>query len=81
MSIIQDTISVISGFRKWSIMMTLIILAAVFRYTDLLNGAEMVDLLKHVAIAFMATNGIEHTTKAIGEWVKSKYNEKKEING
>ena len=53
-------------------MTLLIVLAVVFRLTDHINGAELVDLLKGVGIAFMASNSVEHMGKTIVEWVKKK---------
>ena len=62
----------LNGFRKLSIMATLVIVAIVFRVLDYINGAEFVDLLKGTAIAFFSMNGIEHLTKTVKEWVKNK---------
>lgn len=79
---LRDLISFLNGFRKFTIMFLLISLGASFRlaslYTEkawgvsLLSGAEMVELLRYTAVAFMATNGIEHMSKAVVEWVKNK---------
>ena len=70
----KNLIQFINGFRKWSIMMTLITVGVVFRVAGYLSGGEMVDLLQATAVAFMATNGIEHMSKSVIEWVKNKGN-------
>ena len=35
-------------------------IAIIFRCRDLVNGSEMVDLLKATTIAFFSANGLEH---------------------
>lgn len=72
MSIIRDFVGAINGLRKWSIMAGLITLGAAFRIVGLLTGAEMVDLLKAVGVAFMASNAIEHSIGAVKDWAKRK---------
>ncbi len=68
----KNIISFLNGFRKFIIMLVLVLVGIVFRVTDFISGAEMVDLLKHTAVAFMAANGVEHMMKATQEWVKGK---------
>ena len=72
MSIIRDFISVLSGFRKFTIMLLLVIIGVSFRLSGHLSGSEMVSLLQATAVAFMSANGIEHLTKSVTEWVKNK---------
>lgn len=60
----------IKGLRKWSIMVLVITIGVVFRVLELLNGIEFVALIKGVAVAFMASNAIEHA--------KSFFSKKKE---
>src|SRR5690242_561502 len=62
---IAEIINVIFGFRKFFLMLFVMIVAVSFRLNDLINGAEMVDLIKHVAIAFMGANGVEHIVGAV----------------
>ena len=69
----KQFIGLLNGYRKYSVMILFIVIGVVFRVTDLINGAEFVDLLKGTGIAFMAFNGIEHTSKAVIEWVKKKF--------
>lgn len=69
---LQNAISFLNGFRKFSIMMILVLVGVSFRLSGHLTGQEMVDLLRYTAVAFMAGNGLEHMTKAVVEWVKKK---------
>jgi len=69
---IKNFIGLLSGFRKFSIMMIVIVTGIVFRVTEHVNGAEFVDLIKAATIAFFASNGIEHATNSIKEFLASK---------
>ena len=76
------------GFRKFTILIILIVVASVFRATGLIDGAEFVDLLKGVSIAFMGCNLGEYVILPIREWIaqKTKINidtnkKKKKTNG
>jgi hypothetical protein len=55
----------LTGFRKFIVMMLLILIGVSFRLTDLVNGSEMVELLKVTGAAFMAANLVEHVTEVI----------------
>jgi predicted MFS family arabinose efflux permease len=72
MSFLKDFISFINGFRKWSIMMILILIGIGFRLTNYLSGKEMVDLLSLTGVAFMSANSVEHIGKAVTEWLKNR---------
>lgn len=72
MSFFKDFINFINGFRKWSIMASLITIAVIFRITGYLSGAEMVDLLRYTGVAFMSANSVEHIGKAVTEWLKNR---------
>ena len=65
MSLLKKIVSTIQGLRKWSIMFLLVVVAIVFRVTDLLTGIEFVSLLKGTAIAFFGSNAVEHVKSAI----------------
>lgn len=56
----ENLFKFIKGFRKWSIMMIIIIIGVIFLMSGLLNGVEFVALIKGVAIAFMSSNAVEH---------------------
>lgn len=62
---LAELINVIFGFRKFILMLIVIVVAIIFRINDLVNGAEMVDLIKNVGIAFMGANGVEHIVGAV----------------
>lgn len=70
-------IQFLNGFRKFTVMVTIVAAGVVFRVLNYVNGAEFVDLLKGTAIAFFASNAGEHMTKAIGEWLQNKVNNDK----
>lgn len=57
---IAEIFNLIFGFRKFLLMLFIIVVSIVFRLKDLINGTEMVDLIKTTAIAFMSVNGVEH---------------------
>lgn len=69
---LKDTIQFLNGFRKWSVMMLLVLSGIIFRITGYLTGTEMVDLLRYTAVAFFSANSIEHVTKGVVEWLKKK---------
>ncbi len=68
----KQIISFLNGFRKFSVMVLLIVIGITFRLTGYLSGSEMVELLRFTGVAFMSANGIEHMMKATQEWVKGK---------
>lgn len=57
---IAELINIIFGFRKFILMLFLYLIGIIFRISDLINGAEMVDLFKTTTLAFMGANGVEH---------------------
>lgn len=69
---LKDFIQFLNGFRKFTVMMILVVIGVTFRLSGYLSGAEMVDLLRYSAVAFMSANSIEHMIKGVKEWVKNK---------
>lgn len=69
---IAEIIDLFFGFRKFILMSMLFAIAIVFRLYNQINGTEFVDLLKNTAIAFFATNGLEHITTTVREYVGAK---------
>lgn len=69
---IADLINVIFGFRKFLLMLLVYLIAVVFRCNDLINGAEMVDLLKQTTLGFLGANGVEHIVGAVKDHLASK---------
>jgi hypothetical protein len=67
---LAELIDIIYGFRKFIAFMLLFLTAVIFRIKSLVDGGQFVDLMKTVAMAFFAANGIEHFTEA----AKSFYN-------
>jgi hypothetical protein len=67
-----EFLNIFFGFRKTIVMFVLIAIGIVFRLSNLVNGAEFVDLLKNTVIAFFAANSIEHFTTTIKTYIDSK---------
>ena len=53
------------GYRKYSIMIILVVIGISFRLANLINGSEMVDLLKVSGAAFFASNMMAKFTEII----------------
>src|ERR1044072_7955616 len=69
---IAEIINVIFGFRKFLLMLLVFLIAVIFRVGNLINGSEMVDLLKSTTLVFMGANGVEHVVVAVKNYVPSK---------
>jgi len=69
---LKDVISFINGFRKFTVMVLLLVTGISFRVTDFITGSEFVELLRYTTVAYMGTNALEHMSKAVVEWVKKK---------
>lgn len=69
---IAEILNVIFGFRKFILMLILFMVGIAFRISDLITGAEMVDLFKNTTIAFFSANGVEHLVGAVKEYAASK---------
>jgi hypothetical protein len=69
---IAEIINVIFGFRKFLLMLLVFLVAVVFRVANLINGSEMVDLLKSTTLAFMGANGVEHVVAAAKDYMSAK---------
>lgn len=67
-----EIFSLVFGFRKFLLMTFVVVIAMGFRILELINGAEMVDLIKNVAIAFMGANGIEHLVGAFNSYTSTR---------
>jgi hypothetical protein len=50
----------------------LFLVGIIFRIKVLIDGGQFVDLMKNVALAFFAANGIEHFTEAAKGYFQSK---------
>jgi hypothetical protein len=69
---LAELIDIIYGFRKFIAFLLLFFVAILFRYQNLVDGGQFVDLMKNVALAFFAANGIEHFTEAAKGYFASK---------
>ena len=69
---LAELIDVIYGFRKFIAFLLLFVIAIIFRIQSLIDGGQFVDLMKNVALAFFAANGIEHFTEAAKGYFQSK---------
>lgn len=67
-----DFIEVFTGARKTIVMVTLMLVAIIFRIKGLMTGGDVVELLKGTAIAFFSANGLEHIGTTIKEYVNNK---------
>lgn len=70
--IVKDFIGFLNGFRKWTIMASVLVIGSVFLIKKYLTGAEFVSLIVPCTIAFFGINGIEHMTSTIKDWLKIK---------
>jgi len=70
----KNFLSFLNGFRKFTIMASLITVGIIFRLLGYITGAEFVSLLSDTAVAYMAFNGVEHLTNAVKVWVQGKLN-------
>lgn len=52
------------GYRKYTVMLLVIIIAVVFRIENLIDGGQFDDLLKNTVLAFFGGNAAEHFTMA-----------------
>jgi hypothetical protein len=69
---LAELIDIIYGFRKFIAFLLLFVIAIIFRVKSLIDGGQFVDLMKNVALAFFAANGIEHFTEAAKGYFQSK---------
>ncbi len=66
---IETALEVLQGMRKFVVMVLLIAIGIIFRVENLINGDNFVTLLEGTAVAFMASNSIEHLSSAVKAWV------------
>jgi hypothetical protein len=69
---IINFLNTLQGLRKTMVMLSLILLGAVFRVKGYISGDNMVDLLKGTVIAFFSANGLEHITTTVKEYINAK---------
>jgi predicted Co/Zn/Cd cation transporter (cation efflux family) len=69
---IVEIVNIVLGLRKLMVMLLLFTLGVIFRLHNLIDGGQLVDLLKNTALGFFAANGCEHFSTAIKDYVNSK---------
>jgi hypothetical protein len=69
---IINFLNTLQGLRKTMVMLSLILLGAIFRVKGYISGDNMVDLLKGTVIAFFSANGLEHITTTVKEYINTK---------
>lgn len=70
----------LQGFRKFIVMMLLIIIGVVFRIENLISGSDFVNLLTSTTVAFMSANAIERIGDVIKTHILSKNNASQKSN-
>lgn len=68
---LSELVDIIYGFRKFIAFLLLFVTAIIFRLQSYVDGGQFVDLMKNVALAFFAANGIEHFTEAAKSYFQS----------
>jgi len=58
------------GYRKYSIIVAIILIAVIFRLSNHINGKEMVELIKVSAVAFFSANMVNKITSYVKDRVK-----------
>ena len=67
-----DFFNLIFGFRKLIAWLGVFSVAVVFRLKGLMDGGQMVDLLKNTFLAFVAANSTEHLLTTVKTYLTSK---------
>lgn len=69
---LAEFFNLVFGFRKFLLMLFIYMIAVIFRINNLINGTEMVDLLKNTTLGFIGANGVEHIVGAVKDHLASK---------
>lgn len=67
-----DFVEVVFGFRKFILMVFILLVSIIFRIKGQISGQEFVDLLKNTVLGFFAANGFEHASLTVQEYFKAK---------
>lgn len=65
---LAELINIVFGFRKFLLMLAICLIGVIFRIKGLVDGSEMVDLLKTTTLGFFGANGVEHVITCIKEY-------------
>lgn len=60
----KEDLNLLFTWRKTLLVSTLYMVGVVFRIKGLVDGAQFVDLIKNVTVAFLASNGLEYVTSS-----------------
>jgi hypothetical protein len=71
---LAEFLDFLQGFRKFIVMLLLIVVGIVFRLENLISGTDFVTLLQGTAIAFMASNAVENIGSTVKAWIANKTN-------
>lgn len=69
---VDDLLDVLMGFRKFIAFLCVFAVGVIFRIKGLIDGSQMVDLLKNTFLGFVAANGVEHFTSMVKDQIASK---------
>ena len=69
---LAELIDILYGFKKFIAFLLLFVTAIIFRLYSYVDGGQFVDLMKNVALAFFAANGVEHFTEAARSYFTGK---------
>lgn len=69
----EEALGIFLGYRKFIVMLILLTIGITFRIENLIDGAQMVDLLKEVAIVFVGGNAAEHAANVAKSWITVKH--------
>lgn len=69
---VVNFLNTLQGLRKTAVMLSLIVLGAVFRVKGYMSGDNIVDLWKGTVIAFFSANGLEHISTTVKDYINAK---------
>jgi hypothetical protein len=67
-----DFLNIFIDLQKALVMLLLIVIGIVFRIYGLVNGTELVDLLKNTVIAFFAVQATQHIVATVNTYYNNK---------
>lgn len=67
-----DFLNVFIDLQKALVMLLLIAIGIAFRFLNLVNGQEFVDLLKNTVIAFFAVQATQHIVATVNTYYNNK---------
>lgn len=80
MGLFKNSITFLSGFRKFSFAVLVLLVGVNLRVLDYLTGQEFVDLVQPVSVAFMGANVFERGFLLIRDWLDHRKGSSSEDN-